>query len=80
MSVFACFWGGEASPLISPWFAHYLSMPSRLWYVPTAQCLHVMRGHTAAVNAVAMTTDGSKTISGSSDGSTKVWNTDIASR
>lgn len=52
----------------------------RLWRVSTAECLHVMTGHTAAVNAVVVTTDGAKTVSGSADGTVKVWSTDTASR
>ena len=39
-----------------------------------------MTGHTAAVNAVAVTGDGSKTVSASSDATVKVWNTDQNSR
>lgn len=52
----------------------------RLWYVSMAECVHVMTGHTAAVNAVVLATDGTKTISGSADSTIKVWNTDINSR
>lgn len=51
----------------------------RYWYVPTAKCIHVMQGHSAAVNAVAVTEDGTKTISASSDATVKVWNTDQSS-
>ena len=39
-----------------------------------------MNGHTAAVNAVAVTEDGNKTVSASSDATVKVWNTDQSSR
>jgi WD40 repeat protein len=56
------------------------TFPPSLWHVPTAECLHVMHGHKAAVNAVVMTTCGTKTISGSSDGTIKIWNTDVKSR
>ncbi len=52
----------------------------RLWYVPSAESVQVMCGHKAAVNAVVMTTNGTKTVSGSSDGTIKVWNTDVSSR
>ena len=48
--------------------------------MPTAECIHVMKGHTGAVNAVTVTGDGSKTVSGSSDTTVKVWNTDPNSR
>ena len=52
----------------------------REWHVPTGHCLHVMKGHTAAVNSVTVTTNGFKTVSGSSDSTIKVWNTDVESR
>ena len=39
-----------------------------------------MKGHSAAVNAVAVTDDASKTVSASSDGTVKVWNTNQNSR
>ena len=48
--------------------------------MPTAECLHAMQGHTAAVNAVAVTADGCKTISAASDATVKVWNTNQSSR
>ena len=48
--------------------------------MPSAKCVHVMKGHSGAVNAVAMTEDGTKTISASSDATVKVWNTDQKSR
>lgn len=48
--------------------------------MPTAECIHVMKGHSAAVNAVAVTDEASKTVSASSDGTVKVWNTDQNSR
>lgn len=48
--------------------------------MPTAECIHVMKGHSAAVNAVAVTDDASKTVSASSDGTVKIWNTDQNSR
>ena len=52
----------------------------REWYVPTGRCLHIMKGHTAAVNAVAITANGFKAVTGSSDSTIKVWNTDPSSR
>ena len=39
-----------------------------------------MQGHTAVVNAVAVTADGCKTISAASDATVKVWNTNQTSR
>ena len=57
-----------------------LSCLCRYWHVPSAECVHEMKGHTAAVTAVAVTGDGSKTVSASSDATVKVWNTDQSSR
>lgn len=48
--------------------------------MPNAKCLHTMMGHVAAVNSVAVTKDGCKTISASSDTTVKIWNTDQKSR
>ena len=48
--------------------------------MPTGEAMYTMPGHTAAVNAVAVTGDGCKTISGSFDTTIKFWNTDISSR
>ena len=39
-----------------------------------------MTGHTAAVNAVLISSDGSKIVSGSSDATVKIWNSDPTSR
>lgn len=58
--------------LVLPCFRH--------WDVPTGYCLHTMKGHTATVNAVVITGDGCKAVSGASDMAIKVWNTDTASR
>lgn len=52
----------------------------RHWHVPTGKCLHTMTGHTASVNAVLISSDGSKAVSGSSDTTARVWNTDTTSR
>ena len=54
--------------------------PHRYWEACTGHCLSVMRGHTAEVNAVVMTTDGSKAASGSADNTIMVWNVDRKSR
>ena len=58
----------------------YAPYTYRHWYVLTGECLHTMTGHTAAVNAVLIDCDGLKTISGSSDTTVRVWNTDPSSR
>ena len=60
------------TPLILPCVRH--------WDVPTGHCLHTMKGHTATVNAVMITSDGCKAVSGASDTAVKVWNTDPTSR
>ena len=39
-----------------------------------------MAGHTAAVNAVLVSRDGSKTVSAASDATVRVWNSDHTSR
>ena len=46
----------------------------------TAECLHVMEGHQNTVTAVVVTSSGFKTVSGSLDGTVKVWNTAPYSR
>ena len=51
----------------------------RHWHVPTGKCLNTMTGHTASVNTVLISSNGSKAISGSSDTTVRVWNTDTAS-
>ena len=58
----------------------YIALLCRFWLVETAEVIHVMKGHTAAVNAVAVTDDGGRTISASSDATVNVWNTDRNSR
>ena len=73
---------------MSTWESHALKravsiisiFSHRRWYVPTGHCLHTMKGHSAAVNAVAMTCDGNKAISGSSDRTIKIWNSDPESK
>ena len=43
-------------------------------------CLHAMEGHKADVTAVALSSDGSRTVSSSLDTTIKVWNTNQTSR
>nr|WP_198525340.1 WD40 repeat domain-containing protein [Oscillatoria sp. PCC 10802] len=43
---------------------------------PGDQLLHTLKGHSDWVSAVAVTPDGSRAISGSRDGTVKVWNLD----
>ena len=52
----------------------------RFWLVVSGECLHTMTGHRGAVNSVVITSDGGKTISGSSDATIRVWNTKQESR
>jgi WD40 repeat protein len=40
-------------------------------------CLHILRGHGAYVSAVAVTSDGHFAVSGSWDGSVRLWNLNI---
>lgn len=46
----------------------------RVWDLETGKELAVLLGHTAGVNAVAVTPDGKKAISASDDGTVVVWN------
>ena len=52
----------------------------RFWLVSTAECLHIMKGHTNDVTSVAVTSKGNKAISGSLDCTIKVWNTEQTSK
>ena len=42
--------------------------------------MQTMTGHTGSVNAVLISNEGSKTVSGSSDATVKVWNSDPSSK
>ena len=53
---------------------------NRLWLVSTADCLHTMTGHSDSVSTISITHKGDKVVSGSLDGSLKVWNTDQSSQ
>ena len=46
----------------------------------SGKCLHAMEGHQADVTAVALSSDGSRTVSSSLDTTVKVWNTNQTSR
>ena len=52
----------------------------RFWHLYTGELIYTLSGHAKEVTAVAVTSDGNKTISGSHDCMVKVWNTDINSR
>lgn len=54
--------------------------PFRLWDLQAGQLLQTMVGHSDRVAAVALTADGEKALSASSDGSINVWSTDVHSR
>jgi len=45
----------------------------KVWDLETGQELFTLDGHTAMINAVAVTPDGKKVISASSDASLKIW-------
>src|SRR5437660_306250 len=44
-----------------------------MWELETGQLLHSLEGHSNRVNAVAITSDGMRAISGSYDRTLKVW-------
>jgi WD40 repeat protein len=48
----------------------------RLWDLQSGQCLRTLVGHTADVNAVAVTPDGRRAVSGSNDATLRVWDLD----
>lgn len=54
--------------------------PSRLWDLKAGLLLQTMVGHSEKVVAVALTANGEKALSASSDGTIKVWSTDVHSR
>ena len=45
----------------------------RVWDVESGQCLHTLKGHTDSVNAVSLTPDGRRAVSGSEDKTLRVW-------
>lgn len=45
----------------------------RLWDIQTGHCLHVLRGHTDWVHAIAFTPDGQFLASASSDQTIRIW-------
>lgn len=44
-----------------------------MWDVQTGQCLKILRGHSAIVNAVAFSSSGDIIASGSKDETIKLW-------
>ena len=60
--------------------SHPLPVPNRLWDLRAGQLLQTMEGHSDRVTAIALTADGEKALSGSSDGSINVWSTNMHSR
>ena len=48
-------------------------MTLRLWDLETGRCLRTFEGHTNAVNSVAVTPDGNYILSGSEDGTLRLW-------
>jgi WD40 repeat protein len=49
----------------------------RVWDVASGQCTATLEGHTASVYSVALTSDGTRAVSGSDDNTVRVW--DVAS-
>lgn len=48
---------------------------ARLWDTDSGVLLHTLEGHTATLQAVALSTDGSVLATGSTDGTAKLWDT-----
>ena len=46
---------------------------AKLWDVKTGKCLHVLGGHTGVLTSVAFAAEDQRVITGSFDGSVKVW-------
>ena len=57
-----------ASPSLLHWMRH-----SRVWNLTTGRADHTIAGHNRSVTAVAVTPDGTRVVSGSSDGTLNVW-------
>jgi WD40 repeat protein len=45
----------------------------KIWDANTGECLKTLKGHSDHVVSVAYSPDGTKIISGSWDGTTKIW-------
>lgn len=50
----------------------------RLWDLKARKLLHVLKGHTAEVNAVALSADGKKAVSGGHDKLFRIWDLETA--
>jgi WD40 repeat protein len=48
-------------------------MTVKLWEVPSGRPLATLQGHTGVVLAVALSADGGLVVSGSNDGTIKLW-------
>jgi len=46
----------------------------RVWSLATGETVRVLEGHTAYIDAVALTADGMRAVSASSDNTVRVWN------
>ena len=45
----------------------------KVWDVRTGQAIHTLKGHTDEIRSVAISTDGTRIVSGSNDRTVKVW-------
>ena len=61
-------------------YVHLTSFTCRLWDLKAGLLLQTMIGHSERVVAVALAANGEKALSASSDGTVKVWSTDVHSR
>jgi len=48
----------------------------KVWDLNTGKCFSTLKGHQSSLNAIAVTPDGKRAVSGSSDKTLKVWNLD----
>jgi WD40 repeat protein len=47
-----------------------------IWDLESGERLHILKGHTKDIDAVALTPDGKRAVSGSGDKTLKIWNLD----
>ncbi len=83
-SVFQIAWNSAASGPIAERVAEieragngptgeWLGLRNRPTFTPKPACLKVLAGHTGIVNAVSITADGGRVVSGSADSTVRVW-------
>jgi WD40 repeat protein len=65
--------GEEWPRILGPGADERGSAPLRLWDLESGTLLRTLRGHTGSVRAVALTPDGRAAVSGSDDGTLRLW-------